>query len=110
MTQDFITRTATFTKADAQNLDLRVDDHPDAAQELARLFDLHDLYFGSPGTVLLLEGPLAQEVRQHLLLLGRSQPDLHEALDTVAVPLNQLGERELCPGKAALEKFNQSLR
>lgn len=25
--------------------DLRVDDHPDATQELARPFDLHDLYF-----------------------------------------------------------------
>jgi len=60
--------------------DLRVDDHPDATNELARLFDLHDLYFGSPEQVLPLEGPLAQEVRQHLILLGRSQPDLGEAL------------------------------
>ena len=60
--------------------DLRVDDHPDATSELARLLDLHDLYFGGPGTVLPLEGPLADEVRQHLLVLGRSQPDLHDAL------------------------------
>src|SRR5450756_3177070 len=60
--------------------DLRVDDHPEATRELARLLDLHDLYFGSPGTVLPLEGPLADEVRQHLGNLGRSQRDLHEAL------------------------------
>jgi uncharacterized Ntn-hydrolase superfamily protein len=68
--------------------DLRVDDHPDATRELARLFDLHDLYFGPPGTVLPLEGALAQEVRRHLLALGRSQPDLHDALDDWAGEAN----------------------
>lgn len=60
--------------------DLRVDDHPAATQELIRLLDLHDLYFGSPGKVLPLEGPLEQEVRAHLRSLGRSQPDLDAAL------------------------------
>ncbi len=68
--------------------DLRVDDHRDATQELARLFDLHDLYFGSAGTVLPLEGPLADEVRQHLVVLGRSQPDLREALEDWAGEAN----------------------
>ena len=68
--------------------DLRVDDHPDATQELARLLDLHDLYFGPPGTVLPLEGPLAEEVRQHLLVLGRSQPDLRDALEDWAGEAN----------------------
>ncbi len=31
-------------------------------------------------------------------------------LNTVDVPLNQLGEKDLIPGAAALEKFNASLR
>jgi uncharacterized Ntn-hydrolase superfamily protein len=60
--------------------DLRVDDHHEATSELARLLNLHDLYFGPPGKVLPLEGALAEEVRQHLAALGRSQPDLQEAL------------------------------
>jgi uncharacterized Ntn-hydrolase superfamily protein len=60
--------------------DLRVDDHPGATDELARLLDLHDLYFGSPQTVLPLQGPLADEVRRHLVVLGRGQADLREAL------------------------------
>lgn len=68
--------------------DLRVDDHPDAPQELARLFDLHDLYFGDPGTVLPLEGPLADEVRRHLRVLGRSQPDVRDALEDWAGEAN----------------------
>ena len=68
--------------------DLRVDDHPDATQELVRLFDLYDLYFGSPGDVLPLEGALAAEVRRHLLVLGRNQPDLREALEDWAGEAN----------------------
>jgi len=68
--------------------DLRVDDHPDAPKELARLFDLHDLYFGPPGTVLPLEGALADEVRRHLIVLGRKQPDLREALEDWAGEAN----------------------
>jgi len=68
--------------------DLRVDDHPGAADELARLLDLHDLYFGTPGTVLPLQGALADEVRQHLVTLGRSQPDLHDALQDWAGEAN----------------------
>ncbi len=69
-------------------VDLRVDDHREATQELARLLDLNDLYFGPPGTVLPLEGPLADEVRQHLMALGRSQPDLRDALEDWAGEAN----------------------
>ena len=36
--------------------------------------------------------------------------DLHGHLNTVDAPLNTLGERELCPGSAALDKINASLR
>jgi 2-oxoglutarate ferredoxin oxidoreductase subunit beta len=35
---------------------------------------------------------------------------LHDHLGTVAKPLNALGERELCPGSAVLDKFNAGLR
>jgi len=68
--------------------DLRVDDHLAATDELARLLDLHDLYFGSPETVLPLEGPLADEVRHHLATLGRNQPDLFDALQDWAGEAN----------------------
>ena len=38
---------------------------------------------------------------------SRSEPeDLHAHLRTVDAPLNALGEKELCPGQAALDKFN----
>src|SRR3954469_381557 len=50
------------------------------------------------------------EIVTGLLYVNHAPRDLHGALNTVAQPLNQLGERELCPGSAALEKVNESLR
>jgi 2-oxoglutarate ferredoxin oxidoreductase subunit beta len=50
------------------------------------------------------------EVATGLLYLDPAATDLHANLNTVATPLNKLGERELCPGSAALAKFNESLR
>jgi uncharacterized Ntn-hydrolase superfamily protein len=55
-------------------VDLRVDDHPDPVAELARLLDLHGLYFTrpDPATLLELTGDLAAEVRDRLA--GRGHP------------------------------------
>ncbi len=50
------------------------------------------------------------EIVTGLLYVNHKPRDLHGALNTVAAPLNSLGDRELCPGSAALEKFNEGLR
>lgn len=65
--------------------DLRVDDHPAPVAELARLLDLHDLYFAKPdpASLLPLEGPLADEVANLLARLGHTGP-LGDALATWA--------------------------
>ena len=52
----------------------------------------------------------AGEVVTGLLYVDPHSSDLHEHLNTVETPLNQLGVRELCPGSAALERINASLR
>ena len=54
--------------------DLRVDDHPQAPQELARLLDLSDLYFGTAEDVRPLTGELGEEVSGRLAELGYSGP------------------------------------
>jgi len=51
-------------------VDLRVDDHRDPLGELARLEQLHALYFGHPDPDTLL--PLAGELRQELTALLRA--------------------------------------
>jgi 2-oxoglutarate ferredoxin oxidoreductase subunit beta len=45
-----------------------------------------------------------------LLYVEQDASDLHGHLNTVAEPLNSLGEKELCPGSAALNAINASLR
>jgi 2-oxoglutarate/2-oxoacid ferredoxin oxidoreductase subunit beta len=50
------------------------------------------------------------EVVTGLLYIDPDADDLHATLRTAEVPLNRLGERELCPGRAALEEINASFR
>ena len=59
-------------------VDLRVDDHPEPVVELARLYELHTLYFGqtAPEQWLPLEGALAGEVAGLLAALGYAGGDL----------------------------------
>ena len=63
-------------------VDLRVDDHVAPVAELARLLDLHDLYFAKPDpdTLLDLEGDMAAEVRTLLAKRGFADDDLGAAL------------------------------
>src|SRR5688572_5767873 len=58
----------------------------------------------------LQERGAAGEVVTGLLYVDPQAEDLHENLNTVETPLNQLSERELCPGSVALERINASLR
>jgi 2-oxoglutarate ferredoxin oxidoreductase subunit beta len=58
----------------------------------------------------LQERQAAGEIVTGLLYVDPASGDLHDHLGTVEKPLNQLGERELCPGSEALERFNASLR
>ena len=45
-----------------------------------------------------------------LIYLDSEPEDLHHNFNTVDTPLNALNESDLCPGSAALEKINASLR
>jgi uncharacterized Ntn-hydrolase superfamily protein len=65
-------------------VDLRVDDHPEPVTELARLLDLHDLYFGhpDPDTLRPLSGDLATDVRDLLAQTGHTGDDLDDTLLT----------------------------
>ncbi len=45
-----------------------------------------------------------------VLYLDAEPDDLHHHLNTTEKPLNTLGEKDLCPGAAVLERINASLR
>ena len=50
------------------------------------------------------------EVLTGLLYVNPESEDLHAHLNTYAAPFNKLGEKELCPGSAMLDKINAGLR
>ncbi len=50
------------------------------------------------------------EIPTGLIYLDREESDLHEILNTAAVPLNALDSDRLCPGEAQLAEINQALR
>jgi 2-oxoglutarate ferredoxin oxidoreductase subunit beta len=50
------------------------------------------------------------EVATGLLYVHPHPEDLHQHLNTFGAPFNALGAKELCPGSAALDKLNASLR
>jgi 2-oxoglutarate ferredoxin oxidoreductase subunit beta len=45
-----------------------------------------------------------------LIYMDRHATDMHANLNTVDLPLNGLGEKDLCPGSKALDAFNASHR
>ncbi len=49
------------------------------------------------------------EIVTGLLYLDPQSEDLHDRLNTVEVPLNSLGDTDLCPGSPALAKINAEL-
>ncbi len=58
----------------------------------------------------LQERAHAGEIVTGLLYVERDADDLHHHLETVERPLNELNEKELCPGSKTLAKINASLR
>ena len=55
-------------------------------------------------------GEIAGEIATGLIYINDEADELHEILGTTARPLNELSERELCPGSKALDAINASLR
>jgi 2-oxoglutarate ferredoxin oxidoreductase subunit beta len=76
-------------------------------RKLAADYDVHDRVVAMN---YLQEHHAAGEVVTGLLYVDPEACDLHEQMRTVEVPLNSLGEAELCPGAAALEAFNAAHR
>jgi 2-oxoglutarate ferredoxin oxidoreductase subunit beta len=78
-----------------------------------RLRKLHQDYDPSDKLVAvdyLQRRKAAGEIVTGLLYVRPDADDLHRLLNTVEAPLNSLGEKELVPGAAALERVNASLR
>src|SRR5262249_16110827 len=107
---DFITGRAPITVAYEPGTVEVVEQHDGSKLVLKKVAADYDAHDRLGAKSFLARNSAAGQVGTGLLF-GDPQPgDRHRHFNTVEVPLNTLSEKELCPGSAALEKINASLR
>jgi 2-oxoglutarate ferredoxin oxidoreductase subunit beta len=84
--------------------------HDGSILRLRKLHSDYDAHNRIMAMNYLQEHHALGEVVTGLLYVEPNADDLHANMNTVERPLNGLGEKELCPGSAALDKINAALR
>ena len=107
---DFIEDREEITADYAAGTVLEVAQHDGSLVRLHKLAPDYDPTDRIKTMTYLQERAAAGEVVTGLLYVKPDAVDLHRHINTVETPLNQLGERELCPGNVALERINAALR
>jgi 2-oxoglutarate ferredoxin oxidoreductase subunit beta len=87
-----------------------VEQHDGSTLRLRKLHADYDPHNRIAAMNYLQERHAAGEIVTGLLYVDPEPKDLHAHLNTVDTPFNQLGEKDLIPGAAALAKINASLR
>jgi len=87
-----------------------VTQHDGSVLRLRKVAPDYDVHNRVAAMNYLQEQHAAGEVVTGLLYLEPEAQDLHDYLNTVEKPFNELAEAELIPGAEALARFNQSLR
>jgi len=87
-----------------------VRQHDGSTLKLRKLADDYDVHDRVAALSWLQQRHAAGELVTGLLYVDPEPTDLHQHMNTVATPFNELSEKELCPGSAALGKLNASLR
>ncbi|HWZ71742.1 MAG TPA: 2-oxoacid:ferredoxin oxidoreductase subunit beta [Casimicrobiaceae bacterium] len=107
---DFMPQRAEITADYAPGSVREVMQHDGSVLRLRKLHDDFDAGDRIGAMNYLQQRHAVGEVVTGLLYLNNDAGDMHASLNTVDTPLNELREKELIPGAAALEKFNASLR
>jgi len=84
--------------------------HDGSTIRLRKLEDGYDPTDRLGAMAYIQERHAAGEIVTGLLYVKHENADLNQRMNTVEVPLNSLGDAELCPGAEALEAINAGLR
>ncbi|MCW5620457.1 MAG: 2-oxoacid:ferredoxin oxidoreductase subunit beta [Burkholderiales bacterium] len=107
---DFITPRSEITAQYPPGSVEEVMQHDGSVVRLRKLHADYDPHDRIAAMSYLQQHQIAGEVVTGLLYVDPQPDELHAHLNTVDMPFNQLAESELCPGSAALQKFNAALR
>jgi 2-oxoglutarate ferredoxin oxidoreductase subunit beta len=110
MMADFVPQTAEITTVVEEGQAEDVTLHDGSVVRLRKLGPQYDPYDRNHALNFLQKSQAEGEVPTGLVYLDAGETDLHQMMDTVDKPLNQLAEAELCPGPEQLAYINQSLR
>jgi 2-oxoglutarate ferredoxin oxidoreductase subunit beta len=87
-----------------------VEQHDGSRLALRKIGADYDIHDRTAALGFLQKHSAKGQIVTGVLFIEGEPVDLHASLRTVDQPLNTLTEKELCPGSAALEKINASLR
>ncbi|MGH7291514.1 MAG: 2-oxoacid:ferredoxin oxidoreductase subunit beta, partial [Myxococcota bacterium] len=87
-----------------------IEQHDGSVLRLRKLSTVYDPGDRIAAMNYIHEHQARGEVVTGLLFVDRKARDLHQHMNTVAVPFNTMAADELCPGAETLEKVNASLR
>ena len=87
-----------------------VEQHDGTTLALRKIGADYDIHDRTAAMGFLQRHAAKGQVVTGVLYIADDPQDLHASLKTVKQPLNTLGEKELCPGSAALDKINAGLR
>jgi len=107
---DFITGQAPITVEQEPGTVQIVEQHDGSRLALRKLAGDYDIRDRMAAMNFLQEHAAKGQVVTGLIFVDPDPIDLHERLNTVPQPLRSLSEKDLCPGAAALEAINSSLR
>ena len=107
---DFITTRSEITTDYAPGERVDVRQHDGSLLSLRKLHADYDPTDRHAAMAYMQTHQARGEILTGLLYVDPLATDLHTALNTTERPLNTLGVAELCPGPAALDKLNASLR
>jgi 2-oxoglutarate ferredoxin oxidoreductase subunit beta len=107
---DFMPRREAITTEYAQGSVQPITLHDGTTVHLAKVDAGFDPTDKATSLNLIQQHQARGEIATGLLYIAADAEDLHQHLNTVETPFNRLGEAELTPGRAALEKLNASLR
>jgi 2-oxoglutarate/2-oxoacid ferredoxin oxidoreductase subunit beta len=107
---DFVEERSEITTDYAQGETKLVEMHDGSLLQLRKLDGEHDPEDSDKALQTIRKSVAKGEVLTGLLYINRAEQDLHDALATVARPLNSLPMTELCPGSKRLQEINERLR
>jgi len=107
---DVITARAAITVDYAPGTVETVTQHDGSMLRLRKLHSEYNVHDRIAALAYMQERNAAGEIVTGLLFVDPDPRDMHAHLNTVATPLNQLGEAALVPGAKALASLNAGLR